>query len=83
MSRWTLKIPCVHMNGKTGKEDWKKYAVETIQPSEETVFKIFCRISSGLMQTLSSLFSWGASSEVYQRSSYVAVLAWMKKDISL
>lgn len=48
MSRWTLKIPCVHKNGKTGKEDWEKYAIETIQPSGETVFKIFYRISPGL-----------------------------------
>lgn len=56
MSRWTLKIPCVHMNGKTRKEDWKKCAIETIQPLEETVFKIFNRISSGLIQTVSSLF---------------------------
>lgn len=56
MSRWTLKIPRAHMNGKTGKEDWKKSAIETIQPSEETVFKIFYRFSSGLTQTPSSLF---------------------------
>lgn len=48
MSRWTLKIPCVHKNGKTGKEDWKKCVIETIQPSEETVFKIFYRIPPGL-----------------------------------
>lgn len=84
MSRWTLKIPCVHMNGKTGKEDWKKSAIETIQPSEETGFKIFYRVSSALMQTVSKFpFSWGASSEVYQCSSYVAVLAGMKTDVSL
>lgn len=36
MSRWTLKIPYVHKNGKTGREDWEKCAIETIQPSEET-----------------------------------------------
>lgn len=51
MSRWTLKIPRVHMNGKTGKKDWKKCAIETMQPLEETVFKVFYRISSGLLQT--------------------------------
>lgn len=55
-SRWTLKIPCVHMNRKTGKEDWKKRAIETTQPAEETVFKIFCRISTGLVQTANVLF---------------------------
>lgn len=52
MSRWTLKIPRVCMNGKTGKEEWKKCAIETIQPLEETVFKIFYRISSSLSQTV-------------------------------
>lgn len=56
MSRWTLKISRAHMNGKTGKEDWKKSAIETIRPSEETVFKIFYRVSSGLTQSPSSFF---------------------------
>lgn len=64
MSRWTLKIPCVHKNGNTGREDWKKCAIETIQPSDETVFKIFYRISPGLCRLwvhfLLRIPLWGA-----------------------
>lgn len=68
MSRWTFKIPCVYKNGKTGREDWEKCAIETIQSSEEMVFKISYMISPGLCRLWVHFLL--RSTEVHQHGSY-------------